>query len=85
MSPEEPKAPVTQEHPPWLTRQNIKLAILLLCVASAVIIVVQNWDPVKTKLLFIEVNTSQSLLLILMLFIGFVLGLTVRLGRRKKS
>jgi uncharacterized integral membrane protein len=85
MATEEAKTPATQEHPPWLTRQNIKLAVWLVFLISAVIIVVQNWDPVKTKLLFIEVEVSQSLLLILMLVIGFILGLTVRVSRKKKG
>jgi uncharacterized integral membrane protein len=85
MATEETKTPATQEPPPWLTRQNIKLAVWLAFLISAVVIVVQNWDPVKTKLLFIEVETSQSLLLILMLVIGLVLGLTLRLSRKKKS
>jgi uncharacterized integral membrane protein len=85
MATEETKAPATQEHPPWLTRMNIKLAVWLVCVISAVIIIVQNWGEVDIQLLFVKVHTSQSLLLVLMLVIGFILGLTVCVSRKKIS
>jgi uncharacterized integral membrane protein len=86
MSPEEPKPPVTQEHPPWLTRQNIKLAVWIVFLVSAVIIIVQNWGDTTLQLLFFkDVKAPQSLLLILMMVIGFLLGLTVRFGRHPKK
>jgi hypothetical protein len=85
MSAEAPQSPSTQPPESLLTRRNIKIAVWLLCVIVAVIIVVQNWGDVETHLLFITITTSQSLLLVLMLAIGFAMGLTVRFSRRKKA
>jgi uncharacterized integral membrane protein len=68
--------------PPWLTRRNIKIAVWVVLLAAVGIIVWQNWISVDMPILFINIHMPQSLLLVLMLVIGFVLGLTVRFRRK---
>jgi uncharacterized integral membrane protein len=65
--------------PSWLSRRSTKIAIWIVLLVAAGIIVWQNWITVETPVLFITLQMPRSLLLVLMMVIGFVLGVTVRL------
>ncbi len=60
------------------------IAALLLAV-FAVILILQNTEPVETRLLFTTVTMPRAVLLILTTLVGFALGLLVCLiGSRRK-
>ena len=85
MSTQGSQPPSPTQHPPWLTRRNIKLAVWILCAVAALIILWQNWVTTDCPVLFFTITMPRSLLLILMLAIGFVLGLTLRFTRHKRA
>ncbi len=62
----------------------VKIVALTLLTLLAVIIVLQNTEPVSTKVLFWTFTIPRALLLLLTTLIGFVLGLIVSflIGRK---
>jgi uncharacterized integral membrane protein len=62
-----------------------KLIVALVLLALALIVLLQNTEVVTFRLLFWSAKISQVLLVLLMMFIGFVLGFVVAklTGRRK--
>ena len=63
-----------------------KLIIALVLLVLALIVLLQNTEVVTFRLLFWSAEISQVLLVLLMMFIGFVLGFVVAklTGRRRK-
>ena len=52
-----------------------KILLMAVLALLAIIIVFQNTEAVDTKLLFITVTMPRALLLIVVLLVGFILGL----------
>jgi uncharacterized integral membrane protein len=65
--------------------RNAKLVAILILTVLLGIIVLQNRDPVQTRLLLVTVEMPQILLLVLTAGAGFVLGLLVSLVVRGKA
>jgi uncharacterized integral membrane protein len=69
-------------------KTKVKIAAGVVLAVLVLIIMFQNTDPVRTMLLFWPVELPLIVLLLLMLAVGFVLGLvsaTVRNKRRTKE
>ena len=68
---------------------HFKIGVLILLIAVFVIIIVQNSVPITARLLFWEFETSQIILFVLILLIGFIggyiVGYLVPLDRYKKK
>jgi uncharacterized integral membrane protein len=71
--------------PPWLTRRRLKIAICVVCLTLVAIVVWQNWVVADAHFLFMTIQMPRSLLMILTLLVGFILGLTVRFSRRNRK
>ncbi|HKJ67455.1 MAG TPA: LapA family protein [bacterium] len=61
-----------------------KLIVIFILVILILIIILQNTEPVETKLLFLSFQLPRALLLFTTAFIGFVLGILVTLRVRRK-
>ncbi|NLX06743.1 MAG: LapA family protein [Phycisphaerae bacterium] len=57
--------------------RRAKLVIMIVVAVLALAFIVQNTEPVRTKLLFFEGSFSYALVLIITLILGFVIGLIV--------
>jgi uncharacterized integral membrane protein len=59
-------------------------SIVILCVVAAIILF-QNRAPVETHFLMVDVQTPQSILLIVLLLVGFGIGMLAshRMNRKK--
>ena len=70
-----------------MRRTNLKLYGIALLVALLVIVVLQNTTSAKVALLFFSVRMPIALLLVLMVLVGFVLGLIAagRMNRRSRK
>lgn len=62
-----------------------KLVIVGLLAIAAIIIIIQNTAAVETRLLFITVTMPRAVLLMLVLAVGFVLGLLFALMSKRKK
>lgn len=58
---------------------RIKLMAILIAAICGLVLVFQNTTPVQAKLLFVSVQLSLTVLLLLAMGIGFVLGLVTAL------
>ena len=56
---------------------KVKAVIALLLVAMALIFTIQNATTVDVKFLFWSLSTPRVLLIIILLAVGFILGITV--------
>lgn len=67
--------------------QTLKTGLLVLTAVLLTAAALQNTDPVETKLLGFSFETPQSVLLVVTLLIGFVLGIVVsyRISRTPKT
>lgn len=65
-----------------LTRRNIKIAAIAVAVVVVLILILQNTEDVRTRILFAEITMPRAVLLVVMLAIGFVLGLLTALRTR---
>jgi uncharacterized integral membrane protein len=67
--------------------QTLKTGLLVLTAVLLTAVALQNTDPVETKLLGFSFETPQSVLLVVTLLLGFLLGVivTVRIGRTPKA
>ena len=68
-------------------KNKIKLVALIVVVVLAVIIFLQNTEPVKTQILFLRFEMSRALLLILTFLLGLLTGvlLTTNFLKGKKN
>lgn len=57
-----------------------KMIAALLLIAAGLIVVLQNTQPVETRLLFMSVTMPRAVLLIITLLIGIAVGILVALG-----
>ena len=61
-----------------------KVILLLIVIALALVILLQNTDPTEFQLLFWNIEMSLVILVLVNLLIGFVLGFVVaKLGGRR--
>lgn len=58
---------------------RFKMGLTLVAATCGLILVLQNTTPVEAKLLFVSFKMSLTLLLLLAMGIGFVLGITTAL------
>jgi uncharacterized integral membrane protein len=67
--------------------KQVRYVVIVVLVLIALIIAVQNREPVETKLLFVTVTMPRVVLLVSTTLIGFALGVIVAyvLGRAKKT
>jgi uncharacterized integral membrane protein len=66
--------------------KNIKIILITLILAMAVVVSLQNTEEVKTKLLFTTITLPRVLLLLLTFSLGYVAGfITPSLLRRKSG
>ena len=62
-----------------------KFVLIIVLLIFAVVIILQNTDPVFFKLLFWDFQTSLIILLLLVFLIGLILGFTIpKVFSRKK-
>ena len=64
--------------------QQIKLISILILVSLGLIIVLQNTEPVITKLLFVSITMPRAVLLFGTTILGFALGVLVSFMMVKK-
>lgn len=68
-----------------LTRRNLRIGVIAVSVIVVLIVLLQNTDPVQTRILFATVSMPRAVLLVVMLALGFVLGLLVRIRPHKRG
>ncbi len=68
------------------TKSKVKLIAMIVVVVLAVVIFLQNTDPVEARILLLTVTMSRALLLILTFLLGLLTGilLTTHFMRKKK-
>lgn len=64
---------------------NFKLILILILVIFLSIIIIQNTQPVQTKITFVTIEMPLILLLIITAVTGFALGILVALYRNIKN
>ncbi len=70
------------------TKTRIKIVVGIILGILGLIIMFQNTETVTTRLLFLELPMPRFVLLLVMLLIGFILGvvtMTIRKRRRAKE
>ncbi|MFC1524633.1 LapA family protein [Thermodesulfobacteriota bacterium] len=65
--------------------ERIKLAAIIILISLGLIIVLQNTEPVVTKILFISITMPRAVLLFGTTIIGFALGVLVSYMMIKKD
>jgi uncharacterized integral membrane protein len=60
------------------------VSIVVLCLLAAIILI-QNRAPVETHFLMVDVQTPQSILLIVLLLVGFGIGMLASHRMNKKK
>ena len=68
-----------------ITTHRLKLISIALLALLGVIIILQNTEPVETKLLFMSITMPRAFLLMGTTLIGFVLGLLVSFFFKRKG
>jgi putative membrane protein len=66
------------------TMQKVKLVILLVLAALAIVLVLQNTQSVDTRLFFVTVTMPRAALLMLTLLMGFICGILAVIAVRQK-
>jgi len=66
------------------TASKVRIVALIASIAVIVILILQNTEEVSTKILFATVSMPRAVLLLVTGGIGFLAGLLVRGGRRKR-
>ena len=66
--------------------KKTKIIAGVIMVAAAVVLILQNREPVETQFLFVTIAMPRAVLSILMLVIGFGIGVAVssRFSRKKR-
>lgn len=67
--------------------QKVKLIILLVLAALAIVLVLQNTQAVDTRLFFVTVTMPRAALLILTLLMSFTCGIltAIAVGHKRKN
>lgn len=65
--------------------KKTKLAAIVILSILAVVIVLQNTEVTQTRILFMTVQMSRALLLLLTFTLGFVTGLLAATGSLRKK
>ncbi len=68
-----------------LTRRNLRIGVIAVSVIVVLIVILQNTDPVQTRILFATVTMPRAVLLVVMLALGFVVGLLTRIRPRRQG
>lgn len=55
-------------------RRNAKIAVVTAAVIVVAVLVFQNTEPTRTRILFATITMPRAVLLVVMLAIGFALG-----------
>ena len=63
---------------------RVRTGLIALVAVFALVVVLQNTESVDTRLLFVTVSLPRSVLLIVTLIVGFLLGLVAANWRRQK-
>ena len=64
--------------------QKLKLIILLVLAALAIVLMLQNTQAVDTRLFFVTVTMPRAALLMLTLLTGFICGILAVIAVRQK-
>lgn len=62
-----------------------KLTLVSVLTVVAIIVILQNTEPVETRLLFATVSMPRAVLLLLVLALGFLLGLAFSFASQRKQ
>jgi len=62
-----------------------KLITAIVIAVLVVVLLLQNTDPVETRLIFMSVKMPRAMLLLVTFLLGFVAGAVVSRGFRKKA
>jgi uncharacterized integral membrane protein len=65
--------------------ERLKLITIVILALVGVIIILQNTEPVETKLLFLSITMPRAILLMGTTLIGFALGVLVSLFFKRKN
>lgn len=65
--------------------KNFKLILIFILVVLLGVVIIQNTQPVQTKILLITIEMPLILLLLLTAALGFALGLLIALYRNIKD
>jgi len=57
--------------------RKVKLTVIIVVAVLALIILLQNTEPVEARILFATTTMSRALLMMLMFVLGFVIGVLV--------
>ena len=66
-------------------KHKLKISVVFLILVLVAIFTVQNIAIINVKFLIWEVSMSRSIMVIGLLFIGFIIGLIVGLSKHKKT
>ena len=65
--------------------ERFKLVSIAVLVGLGIIIILQNTQPVETKILFMTITMPRAILLMVTTLIGFALGVLVSFFFRRKD
>ncbi len=65
-------------------KRNLKIVVVAAAVVVVAILVFQNTEPTRTKILFATITMPRAVLLVVMLAIGFALGVLTAARLRAK-
>lgn len=65
--------------------RKAKLITAIVIAVLVVVLLLQNTDPVETRLIFMSVKMPRAMLLLVTFLLGFVAGAAVSKGFRKKA
>jgi len=68
-----------------MNKHKLKLISIALLAVLAIVVMFQNTTSVETKILFVSVTMPRSLLLLMTLAVGFVLGILFSLMASRKK
>ena len=68
----------------WTMMQKLKMGGTALVAILMVIIVLQNTEPVETRLLFATITMPRAVLLFVTLVVGVLIGLLIPRFRKKR-
>lgn len=68
-----------------MNARNLKLAGIAAAVIVVLILLFQNRADVDTRILFVTITMPRAVLLVVMLAVGFVLGLLTAMRTRSKA
>jgi putative membrane protein len=63
--------------------RNVRLIVILVVAVLILIVILQNMEPVSTRILFVTVTMPRAALLFVTLVVGFIIGLIVAITGAK--